>query len=409
MKPCINLSQVQEIEIDYSTCFKDAPTSSPTSIPSHLVSSSFKKNSSSSFDPGPPTWQRRDINETYPSGQVVPTVQCTLTFGIENDLSPPVLFYYKLTNFYQNHRRYAKSFSSSQLSGDAVSAGTIKGGDCDPLDVVKINGTELPYYPCGLAANSQFNDTFSTNLVLLNAPAGLAENGSSNYTYVMQNSSDIAWSSDKSLYGPSKYDWSQVAVPPNWVERYGFNYSDEEGHHPDLVNDAQFQVWMRLAGLPTFSKLAQRNDDDTMRRGTYSVDINHRLSPFSFLSLLLSTHAPLPPPKPPFSLPPSSSIFPPSHPTIPSPKLTPPLKDFNVTEYGGTKSILISTRTIVGGKNPFLGIAYVVVGGLCIVLGAIFTVTHLIKPRKLGDHTYLSWNNDAQPTASASGREGGGR
>jgi hypothetical protein len=35
----------------------------------------------------------------------------------------------------------------------------------------------------------------------------------------------------------------------------------------------------------------------------------------------------------------------------------------------------------MGGKNPFLGIAYVVVGGICIVLGFLFTVTHLIKPR----------------------------
>ena len=50
-------------------------------------------------------------------------------------------------------------------------------------------------------------------------------------------------------------------------------------------------------------------------------------------------------------------------------------------KYGGTKSILISTRTIMGGKNNFLGIAYVVVGGLCILLGAVFTATHLIKPR----------------------------
>ena len=41
----------------------------------------------------------------------------------------------------------------------------------------------------------------------------------------------------------------------------------------------------------------------------------------------------------------------------------------------------------MGGKNPFLGIAYVVVGGLCIVLGVVFTVAHLVKPRHVFPHT----------------------
>ena len=50
-------------------------------------------------------------------------------------------------------------------------------------------------------------------------------------------------------------------------------------------------------------------------------------------------------------------------------------------QFQGTKSIIISTRTVMGGRNPFLGIAYVVVGGICILLGVIFTVTHMIKPR----------------------------
>lgn len=54
---------------------------------------------------------------------------------------------------------------------------------------------------------------------------------------------------------------------------------------------------------------------------------------------------------------------------------------FPVKVYDGSKSVLISTRTVVGGKNSFLGIAYVVVGGICIVLGVVFTVAHLIKPR----------------------------
>lgn len=60
--------------------------------------------------------------------------------------------------------------------------------------------------------------------------------------------------------------------------------------------------------------------------------------------------------------------------------------DFPVTEFGGKKKILISTRTVAGGKNPFLGIAYIVVAGICIVLGTVFTITHLIKPRYTAFH-----------------------
>ncbi|KAL2424303.1 Phospholipid-transporting ATPase accessory subunit mug89 [Exophiala dermatitidis] len=163
----------------------------------------------------------------------------------------------------------------------------------------------------------------------------------------------IAWSSDASLYKKTKYTNDQVSPPPNWQRRYPDGYTDENPI-PDLSEYEEFQVWMRTAGLPTFSKLALRNDQDTMTAGIYQMDI------YDF---------------------------------------------FPVQLYDGTKSILISTRTVVGGKNSFLGIAYVVVGGLCIVLGVLFTVAHLIKPRKLGDHTYLSWNNDTPATAVSTGRE----
>ena len=53
--------------------------------------------------------------------------------------------------------------------------------------------------------------------------------------------------------------------------------------------------------------------------------------------------------------------------------------------------MVISTRTVMGGKNPFLGIAYVAVGGICIVLGTLFTVTHLIKPRCVYRDFLISW------------------
>lgn len=54
--------------------------------------------------------------------------------------------------------------------------------------------------------------------------------------------------------------------------------------------------------------------------------------------------------------------------------------------------MVISTRTVMGGKNPFLGIAYVAVGGICILLGTLFTVTHLIKPRYVIGRAHLSFH-----------------
>ena len=71
--------------------------------------------------------------------------------------------------------------------------------------------------------------------------------------------------------------------------------------------------------------------------------------------------------------------------------------------YHGTKSVVFSTVSWIGGRNPFLGIAYIVVAGICILLGLALTLRHMIKPRKLGDMSYLSWNNpkkDAAPTAA---------
>lgn len=269
-------------------------------------------------------WSRQTIEYTYPNGVSLPNVtQCSLTFDIPSPMQPPVLFYYRLTNFYQNHRRYVKSFQAEQLRGEAVDSATIKSSPCDPLC---LDDLDRPYYPCGLIANSLFNDTFYAP-VLQNA-RGSSE---SEKEYPMKNNTGIAWDSDKKLYGKTKYNLDQIAVPPNWVNRYGGTNNYSEAHPPpDLESDQAFQVWMRTAGLPTFSKLAQRNDDDVMEVGTYRVDINQH---------------------------------------------------FKSDIYGGTKSIIISTRTVIGGRNPFLGIAYVVVGGLCIVLGAIFTATHLIKPR----------------------------
>ena len=329
--------QVQEIVIDYTSCRKATNDSKFEDMPSGLVKSSFK-GSQEGCRVTTPQWRGNSTRKTYGDGDPVDTHLCSVQFSIPNDLNPPVLFYYRLTNFYQNHRRYVKSLDSDQLKGEAVAQKDT--GACDPLR--KEPGTNKTYYPCGLIANSVFNDTFA-NPIQLNVHNDNAAELEYNMT-----DSGIAWDSDtKNLYKPTKYKLEDIAPPPNWYLKYQKGYT-ENNPPPNLQKDEAFQVWMRTAGLPNFSKLAKRNDKEVMQCSKYQVDItDSKLSVFASVSGWNLTR----------------------------------VADFPVDIFGGTKSIVISTRTVIGGKNPFLGIAYIAVGGICIVLGALFTVTHLVKPR----------------------------
>ena len=204
-------------------------------------------------------------NETPPYGVAQPdTNVCTLVFDIPNDIGPPVLLYYRLTNFYQNHRRYVKSLDTDQLKGHFISNGTIGSSSCEPL---KLAPNGKAYYPCGLIANSLFNDTISSPVAL---NSNQAVDGTKPYNMT---SKGIAWSSDAQLYSKTVYTRDQVEPPPNWQKRYPKGYT-VENDIPDLSTYEEFQVWMRTAGLPTFSKLALRNDEDVMTAGTYRVEIS---------------------------------------------------------------------------------------------------------------------------------------
>ena len=140
-------SLVSEITLDYTHC--DDTTSSADS-PQFVDMPTFNyRLRSRDSDLHVNTPQYAFVND---SGQSL----CLIQFDVPADLPPTVLLYYKLTNFFQNHRRYVKSINSDQLKGDAVSFNSIKGGDCKPLDVV---GDKI-VWPCGLIANSIFNGSF---------------------------------------------------------------------------------------------------------------------------------------------------------------------------------------------------------------------------------------------------------
>ncbi|EIN07646.1 cell cycle control protein [Punctularia strigosozonata HHB-11173 SS5] len=324
--------QVSEMTIDYTKCDTLTP-SSDASSPSFtkLSSSDYSyrlRSSASSASISPPQYA---FVQNSSSADPSTRNQCIVQFDVPLKLDHNVFLYYKLTNFFQNHRRYVKSLDTDQLRGKAVSHSTISGGACKPLDVKKVNGSDKIIFPCGLIANSVFNDTFS-NLTLVSSSS------SGTYTF---SEKGIAWPGEAKKYtSKTKYSLDQIVPPPNWALRYPDGYTDANPP-PDLKNDEHFQNWMRTAGLPTFTKLYGRNDHDDLEAGTYQMTIN---------------------------------------------------MNFPVRPYKGTKSIVISTVSWIGGKNPFLGWAYVGASALFILLGILGTIRHVVKPRRLGDMSLLSWN-----------------
>ncbi|KAG7092198.1 hypothetical protein E1B28_008566 [Marasmius oreades] len=328
-------SLVSEMTFDYTDCEKVANSSLSAlqfvNLPSSKYSYHLKSEDSKATINAPPCYALVDNGNG--SGN---DLQCVLEFDIPADLKPSVFMYYKLTNFFQNHRRYVKSLNSDQLSGKRVTADTLNKSDCKPLG----GQGDKAIYPCGLIANSIFNDTF-TAPVLRNPSGSTVQEVPYNFT-----DKGIAWPGERKKYVPDPIasggyqSLAEIVPPPNWSKKYPKGYTTDNPP-PDLTTDEHFQNWMRTAGLPTFTKLYFRNDNETMAKGRYrmTIDLN-----------------------------------------------------FPVLPYKGTKSIVISTVSWVGGKNPFLGWAYVGAAALFVLLAIVGLVRHLVKPRRLGDMSLLSWN-----------------
>lgn len=247
-----------------------------------------------------------------------PYCEAVIEFNITRTIKPPSYLYYKLENFYQNHRRYASSRYDKQLEGQADATYSSVQSSCSPIISYSGTNTSNVYDPCGLIAWSMFNDTFT--LSTLNKSDSSAVIVCDTKSQIGCTKNGIAWKSDRTV----KFQ------PPNTpVENrmHNLTYFNESSHIiPDIL-DEDLMVWMRTAALPNFRKL-HRIINQELNPGTYRLHV---------------------------------------------------VQNFPVTQFGGKKSIVISTTSWIGGKNDFLAICYLVVGSICFSLAVVFAVGMLIQ------------------------------
>ncbi|XP_043701595.1 ALA-interacting subunit 3-like [Telopea speciosissima] len=156
-----------------------------------------------------------------------------------------------------------------------------------------------------------------------------------NNQQVQVNKSGISWQSDRDhKFGSNVYpkNFQNGTLQGGGTLNSNIPLSEQE----DLI------VWMRTAALPNFRKLYGKIEVDLQANDSIQVTLDN---------------------------------------------------NYNTYSFNGEKKLVLSTTSWLGGKNDFLGIAYLTVGGLCFFLAMVFAVIYLVNPRRLGDPSYLSWNN----------------
>lgn len=249
--------------------------------------------------------------------------RCVVNVTVDERMAGPIEVYYEIGRFYQNHRTYITSMSWEQLHDGTLKPEKFR-SDCFPL----VTNASKTLHPCGVVANTLFNDV----ITLRNGDLDLEEGGA-------------AWPADTSyLYRqPVGFEWRPAAGPylddPCFSEnahlgpgrvfcanatcgaaglgaRPCLGYACRGGHYdagrcdagsfaafsyrdpakfqylyetfPQIISPLvgvraeKFAVWTKLAALPRFRKRYGRIDADLAEGTVLSFDVENNFDVHAF-------------------------------------------------------------------------------------------------------------------------------
>ncbi|KAL6601425.1 hypothetical protein ACP70R_044645 [Stipagrostis hirtigluma subsp. patula] len=144
---------------------------------------------------------------------------------------------------------------------------------------------------------------------------------------LMVNKQGISWRSEREhIFGKHVY-------PRNFQNGSLIGGGSLDPTKP-LSKQEDLIVWMRTAALPTFRKLYGKIEVDLQANELITVTMQN---------------------------------------------------NYNTYSFGGKKTLVLSTAGVLGGKNSFLGRAYVIVGMACLLLALLLTLLYLVFPLREQD------------------------
>uniref|UniRef100_A0A7S3PBZ4 ALA-interacting subunit n=1 Tax=Amphora coffeiformis TaxID=265554 RepID=A0A7S3PBZ4_9STRA len=298
---------------------------------------------------------------------------CQIRFEVTEDMSPPILVHYELTNFHQNHRSYYQSRDDYQLLGRVGEQDPVSKQRCKPLNELG----NITLNPCGVTANTFFNDVFklvegkdAMGIDLFMSEEGIAWQSDLEYAFAqpegfraalcpnngtlcdetcctgVDEDGDFAgleWSCKKPHFEESEGVCYRYYYPEDEKTQYLYETYENIISPLEGVTNEHFVVWMRIATNPTFRKLYGWINEPIPKGQTLVFNVT---------------------------------------------------ANYVVSRFRGSKSLILSTNNIFGGRNPYLGASFYGVGFFCLAAGTFFALKQTLRPRKLADPNHLHFKQD---------------
>lgn len=295
---------------------------------------------------------------------------CYVHLTLPMEVKSPARIFYELDNYYQSHRRFVSSIIRTQFTDEWRPETALSTLECYPMKTIasqlctvgecepETAAVQRELFPCGIVANTMFNDIFWLHEGLLPSGEKLTRTNMTSKgiarTYAAHNNKNPTWNVTTDTYLPVwlNPNMSRIIPPPTGPTE------------PHITEDyTNSTAWVHDALDPDYG-VGTGLENNFWRVWVEGAAIHPFRKPYGRIELDLPAGT----------------------------KLTFAVQsNFFVRSFSGSKALVLEEVGWFGSSNYLLGGFFLGIGAIFFVAGLFFTGRKLYNPRALGDAAALAW------------------